>query len=212
VSASFSLLSWASRIWRGGACISARPPAFRHGESSMPYYALAEDWSGRHCPYPRLPAWGRALFDWKMAIDRSFRARSHAYACERFGDLASARNAWRWDLRALSWFYGQFIGGRWRGANWWFHCAACGEKSYFSLRGEVCRWCGKTGPPFSEPERRFDLARIELHIARWFMVLRQHMEIVATYSSIAAAAEEDRAGFRVWLSWPRRRSPAEVAR
>jgi len=134
MSQSFSLVSWLIRIHRSDSCIDHK---------SSNWYALAEDWKGSHCPYPQLPAFARRLFDWRVDVAHRQHQKWQQFGKRIYGNWwIGKRGSFTWITWALNWFFVRWFSHRQRGKNWWFHCANCGERSFYTLKNEMCRGCG----------------------------------------------------------------------
>lgn len=106
MSEKFSTLGWAIRTLRGKeSCIA-------DSSGLAGYYALAEDHRGDHYPYPKLPQWGKLLFNLKLGIEITKSSGRFPHPKKR------------------------------RGKSWWFECDVCGSCSFFTFRGRVCQHCG----------------------------------------------------------------------
>lgn len=110
MSKDFSVFSWAVTILRRGSCIQAGrdkvyyPPDWNYHQEGERhddmYYALAEDWRGRHLPYPKLPRWAKRLFLWRIRLGDRLgrpcprRGVEFAFACPKCGqkDFFTWRN------------------------------------------------------------------------------------------------------------------------
>ena len=133
MSQSFSLVSWLIRIHRSDSCI----------DHDSKWYALAEDWKGSHCPYPQLPMFAQCLFDWRVAV-----ARRQHQKWQQFGKRINGKwwigsgTSHTWIAKFLNRIFLRWFCRRIRGGNWWFRCGNCGDRSFYTLKNEMCRGCG----------------------------------------------------------------------
>lgn len=170
MSDTFSLLSWLSRVPQRGSCIRA---GMAQGEFRAMYYALAEDRKGSHCPYPLLPGWGRAVFDWKIEVEGLYRT----WAADLYGGVARGSalvKAGRWDARLLDWFYRKFLACPRRGHQWWFYCQSCGHRDFYVIR--LCHACGATQARNTRVSRWVRLEHAVIDWGGWWRWKREQMD------------------------------------
>lgn len=151
MSQTFSITGWLLTLHRSDSCI------WGDGRQNYDYdwddecgweplyYALAQDWKGSHCPYPKLPYRLRRVFRWRLEVSYAAKDRMKRFCdwvCggdrKRFrkdGDL-------HWFIVPIDKVYARFFHVWNRGKDWWFYCSSCRAASFVSLRGKTCRDCG----------------------------------------------------------------------
>lgn len=175
MSAHFSLLGWLARLPMAASCIDGDSHPYEDGGKR--YYALAEDHRGRHCPYPKLPAFYQRIFDARVRLAYKWSANYHDWQLR----AEYLMLGWHWRepnrrkvVRAMRKIDGLFSCRR-RGYSWHFHCVGCGASSFFSLKCKQCASCGNIDPPvlllprFSllETLRRWERFFQKMHNRRW---------------------------------------------
>jgi hypothetical protein len=68
----FSVIRWACQVIACRVIGNHFDESLVLDEGKEGYYALATDLkTGRHCPYPLLPRWAKALFRWAVAFSKT---------------------------------------------------------------------------------------------------------------------------------------------
>jgi hypothetical protein len=165
MSANFSLLSWVLHLPLASSCIDGDGHQSMWDQERSPrYYALAEDWKGSHCPYPKLPELCKQIFDVRVRMAYGWTARFHDWQLRTEYLMLGhhwpvhRRNRVILTMRRID----RLFFCRRRGYSWHFHCSLCMGISFFDLGGSrwACKKCGQRNP--AEPVRtpRFSLLTI----------------------------------------------------
>lgn len=150
MSQTFSIAGWLLTLYRAESCIDGDGRGgyedSDYGDEFEPrYYALAQDWKGSHCPYPKLPLVLRRVFRNRIKLSYWMKASLTSIA-DWFAKGDRTRYRKDGDLRrfamVLNWIYARHFHVYHRGRNWSFGCSKCGACSFVSLRGRRCTACG----------------------------------------------------------------------
>lgn len=164
MSARFSLFSWLSRLPLSESCIDG------DGRWEKPrYYALAEDWTGRHCPYPKLPRWCQRIFDARVRL--AYWTHNRYWWWTSMPLTYSRKRRWlNWPItmRLARWTFDRFLCCYRRGYSWHFHCPACKNPSMWSPRGKQCISCQHREPPDTRKARPWSALRWAVRLEAWW--------------------------------------------